>query len=170
MRRRWCCFLLATLVALAFAAEQEELRQQEVREDVEMVNVIVGYKDPNDGYTTLSHEGWKGWALKSEFKRTNAITMTIPASQLASLQDDEIVDYVAINDKVVPYGETIPWGIPAVQADSPAIPLPDPVNNGDCFKICIVDSGVDPNHPDIVSLPEESFSLFFWKEYTILLT
>jgi len=144
MKRR-CYLLLASLVALATAAAAAD--QEERRDDVEMVQVIIGVKE-TDAVTTFSNV--KGGHLKSQFKRTNAFTMTIPADELDSLEHDDRYAYVAVDSENVPFAETMSWGIPATQANSPNIPLPDPT--GDCFKICIVDSGVNLNHPDIVSL------------------
>jgi serine protease len=73
--------------------------------------------------------------------------MNIPVTQWADLEDDPSVVYVEEDTKSYLLSETVPWGIVAVQGTDPAIPLPDRSN--ECFKICVIDTGLLVSHDDI---------------------
>jgi subtilisin family serine protease len=59
-------------------------------------------------------------------------------------------------------GERVPWGIPVIQADRTEVPLPD--LSEECFKFCIVDTGMMVDHPDI---PFEKGVNVMGKEFSI---
>jgi hypothetical protein len=140
------CFLLVFMLADGRLQSQSNGRGLQVDDNDDNVNVIVGYKNraamPNI-------EGRKPLNNVRQFERTNAVAMQIPVSELDSLQNDPDVAYVEEDSMVHLFAETIPWGIPAIQADTTIIPRPN--TNSDCFKICIVDSGLLVRHSDIVS-------------------
>lgn len=107
--------------------------------DDDSVDVIVGYKNRAAMPSSKSRH----------FERTNAVAMQIPVGELDTLKNDPNVAYVEEDTVVHLFAEKVPWGIPAIQADTLLIPRP---NTDDvCFKICIVDSGLLVRHPDIVS-------------------
>jgi hypothetical protein len=139
-------FLLVFRLADGRLQSQSKGRGLEGDDNDDAVNVIVGYKNraaiPN-------FEGRRPLSSIRQFDRTNAVAMQIPVSELDSLQDDPDVAYVEEDSMVHLFAEKIPWGIPAIQADTTIIPRPNTTN--DCFKICIVDSGLLVRHPDIVS-------------------
>jgi hypothetical protein len=142
------CFLLVS--RLANGQLRVESRYEggdlEVADNGAYVSVIVGYK-------TRAAMGKFGdrRVLRSvrHFERMNAIAMQIPVSELDSLRNDPDVAFVEEDTMVHLFAEEVPWGIPAIQADTPIIPRP--YLDNDCFKICIVDSGLLVRHPDIVS-------------------
>jgi hypothetical protein len=90
------------------------------------------------------------WALSNvrQFERINAAAVQIPVSELDSLHNDSDVAYVEEDTMMHLFAEEVSWGISAVQADTW---IPRPSSDNDCFKICIVDSGLLVRHPDIVS-------------------
>jgi hypothetical protein len=133
-------FLLVFRLADGRLQSQSNGRGIKVDDNDDAVNVIVGYK--NRAAMPLSNV--------RQFERTNAVAMQIPISELDSLQDDPDVAYVEEDSIVHLFAEKIPWGIPAIQAHTTIIPRPNTTN--DCFKICIIDSGLLVRHPDIVSL------------------
>jgi hypothetical protein len=139
-------FLLAFRLVDGRLQSQSDGRGLQVDDNDDVVDVIVGYKNraamPN-------FEGRMPSSNVRQFDRTNAVAMQIPISELNSLQDDPDVAYVEEDSIMHLFAETIPWGIPAIQAHTTLIPRPNTTD--DCFKICIVDSGLLVRHPDIVS-------------------
>jgi len=74
--------------------------------------------------------------------------MTVTESQWKELEQDPDVAYVQEDGIAYPLrSEWIPWGIKAIQGNSHKIPLPD--RSKPCFRVCVVDSGLMPEHPDI---------------------
>jgi hypothetical protein len=126
----------------------------DVDDNDDYVSVIVGYKTR----AAMAKFGdMRAVSNVRQFERTNAVAMQIPVRELDSFQKDPDVDSVEEDTMVHLFAEEVSWGIPAIQADTPSIPLPN--SDNDCFKICIVDSGLLVRHPDIVSLFVRSLRL-----------
>jgi len=137
--------LILVFSVVRFAVSAEDEQERLLQSDT--VKVIIGLKDDP---STSPAFGEEFKSIKSEFQRANAITKTILVSEFATYENDPNVDYIEIDHPVKQFAEETPWGIAAVQADVPMlIPLSDP--NEDCFKICIIDSGLLVAHPDLVS-------------------
>jgi subtilisin family serine protease len=95
--------------------------------------------------------------VKQEIFGTNAVAIEVPVSALQGLKNNPNVEYVEEDHKRYPFalttpstgnpyltGQAVPYGIKLVQADL----LPDTyVGNR---KVCIIDSGIDRNHEDLV--------------------
>jgi len=117
----------------------------------ELINVVVGYTDT--AFTEQASSTFTSFRsiVQTQFKRTNAVAMSITVEEWSELEQDPTVTYIEKDSMVYPQsnGEEIPWGIEAVQGTSFDIPLPDVEN--DCFKVCVIDSGLMVSHPDIVS-------------------
>jgi len=125
-------------------------------EEPRIVNVIVGYKSRNKIPITVTAACEKKNSLRSYYKRTAAVAVSVPADELDAIDNDEDVLYVEEDLRVFPHSETVPWGIQAIQASQPysakTIPLPQSNNKdvGCRIKVCVVDSGLFVDHPDIV--------------------
>jgi hypothetical protein len=135
-------------------AEQKHERGRRSNSNVEMVNVVVGMKPAKhqEVLSTMTHEDGTVMTIDvgTIFRRTHAVTMSVPASQVEALLQNPNVHFVEADAMAYPHAETQSWGLRAVQADSATIPLPS--TTSPCLKICIVDSGLMVDHPDIVSL------------------
>jgi len=124
-------------------------------EEPRIVNVIVGYKSRNKIPITVTAACEKKNSLRSYYKRTAAVAVSVPADELDAIDNDEDVLYVEEDLRVFPHSETVPWGIQAIQASQPysakTIPLPQSNNKdvGCRIKVCVVDSGLFVDHPDI---------------------
>jgi hypothetical protein len=124
---------------------------------VDMIRVVVLYRE----YESLPIPGVNdSYKLLSQFQRTRAQVLIIPLDDLEiwrsrpdvlSVEPDYLVYPQQFTvDALNPQGETIPYAISLIQADDPRIPLADTTT--DCFRICIVDSGVSLPHPDLVRI------------------
>jgi hypothetical protein len=137
----------------------------------EMVNVIIGYKTDSQFSTarqamlsrsasvgvssTDSKVAWPpGLLILNKFSRIDAEIVRIARKDIPMLLNDDAVAFVEEDGEMHLLAETIPWGIPTIQADDPSIPPPDIANyrSGEsCFKICIIDAGMELGHIDLVS-------------------
>jgi hypothetical protein len=157
-----CLFLVSRLANGQLPVEfQEALYKGEglefddnVDDNDNYVSVIVGYRNQA---AVAKFGDLRASGNVRQFKKMNAVTMHIPLSELASLQNDPDVAYVEEDTMVHLFAEEESWGIPVIQADTQSIPRPN--SDSDCFKICIVDSGLLVRHPDIVSPFVRSFCL-----------
>ena len=96
-------------------------------------------------------------SVKHEIFGTNAMAIEVPQSALQGLKNNPNVEYVEEDHIRYPFalttpstgnpyltGQAVPYGIKLVQADQ----LPD-TNVGN-RKVCIIDSGIDRAHEDLV--------------------
>ena len=97
--------------------------------------------------------------VTTRLERSNAVALTVSKELLNELLMDPNVDFIERDHLDYPQyedyyldstnGEVKSWGIKATQAHSAKIP--NAVISTPCFKICVVDSGLFVDHPDIVS-------------------
>jgi hypothetical protein len=79
----------------------------------------------------------------------DAIIVEMDEALVNTLSQDENIAYVEKDSLTYLMTETIPWGIPAIQANEATAPPPDPPSP--CFNICVVDSGFSVGHEDLAS-------------------
>jgi hypothetical protein len=144
----FCALLAVSHGRLRESESRRTLQQDDTSDGEEMMNVIVKYKD------TVNRSSARypmGGILKKRYHRVNAAAFSIPLSEMSALQNDPDVEYVEEDQMLYRSAfESVGYQIPAVQANTTRIPLPDP--SADCFNICVIDSGLLIGHPDIVSL------------------
>ena len=120
--------------------------------------VIVKFKDgtANSANMKSAVAAAKG-TVKHEIFGMNAMAIEVPLSALKGLKNNPNVEYVEEDQIRYPFaltspstgnpylsGQSVPYGIKQVQADL----LPD-TNSGN-RKVCIIDSGIDRAHEDLV--------------------
>lgn len=107
----------------------------------------------DDRYIIKFKEG-KGPAVKAmmennggrsalALEKRNAMAANLPAKALNALRNNPNVDYVEQDVKRYPMAETVPFGIPMVQADQ----VSDAMAGNQ--TVCIIDSGYDIAHEDL---------------------
>ncbi|MDF0534789.1 S8 family serine peptidase [Shewanella sp. A32] len=85
----------------------------------------------------------QGAKLELDLAKHNAAAFTLPAQALAGLSHNPNVEYVEPDVKRYPMSQTVPYGIPMVQADQ----VSD--SQAGNMKVCIIDSGYDYYHEDL---------------------
>jgi hypothetical protein len=176
------------LVGLTNANHYNNTSARFLQDGTEYVRVVVGLNPSRrDHDSTIHHIGLRAGSLNwdngtavtktgntaasfreyfagrrvYEFKRSPAIAVTVPVSEIDSILALPEVEYVEEDALVrgfqVDYDEreTTPWGIGAVQGQyDKQIQLPTGKGKGNerdpnCFAVCVVDSGILP-HEDLV--------------------
>ena len=94
-----------------------------------------------------------GGSIALELPGHQAFAANIPAAAVAGLSHNPNVDYIEEDAIRHPSGETVPYGIDAVQArdvwDANRDGIVDTnASTGAGIKVCIIDSGLDATHPD----------------------
>jgi hypothetical protein len=141
------------LVTTSSSVLEDTGRQEEI------INVIVGFKE--DKHTFLQGQSPShsqvAWPTElpvvRKFSRINAEVVRVSRTDMHLLANDPNVAFVEEDRKMVHCSETVPWGIPAIQANGTKVPAPDKQNfdpDEKCFNICIVDGGFALGHPDLV--------------------
>lgn len=81
----------------------------------------------------------------------NAAAARIPAQALAGLQNHPSIDYIERDPPRYPMAETVPYGVPMVQADPTGTDGNRLGPGGNERMVCIIDSGYDFGHEDLPS-------------------
>lgn len=114
------------------------------------VNVVITLKEDTPLQEFIDRLPFFGATLTVTFRRTHAVAVTMPEELVDLLELDSQVESIEDDSPVTSFSETIPWGVSAVQGHDSSIPAP--VDTGSCFSICVIDTGLQVSHPDIVSL------------------
>ena len=103
---------------------------------------IVKYKNGKGPATSAAVRANGGRAAQAMEKHA-AMAAYLPAHAAKALANNPNVEYVELDVKRYPMAETVPFGIPMVQADQ----LMD--NSTGNQTVCIIDSGYDIGHQDL---------------------
>ncbi|NVK40313.1 MAG: S8 family serine peptidase [Oceanospirillaceae bacterium] len=88
------------------------------------------------------------------FDNLNAFSATLPAKALEALSKRQDVVLIEEDPKRYPMSEEVPYGVEMVQA--PDVWLGSstvPPITGAGIEVCVIDSGIDVNHPEFSSTP-----------------
>jgi hypothetical protein len=141
--------LVLVLDARLYGPYDERLLEQE---SPGWIDVIVTLKDDCLLQEFADRLDFFDAKLNVKIHRTNSLALSISLEFLPLLELDACVAQVGEDPDIQSLSETIPWGIPVVLTENRNIPVPSP--SGKCFKICVIDSGLFVDHPDIVSLQQ----------------
>lgn len=118
------------------------------------IRIIVKYKDKLVKANTedLLAQGAK---IEHTYDAINAVSVTIPINKVGKIKADSNVEYVEIDheatilgfpaDEIVDYAQIVPWGVQKIRA--PEVHATG--NRGAGIKVCVIDTGIDYNHPDL---------------------
>lgn len=115
--------------------------------------VLLGFK-PGAAAEVQSAVTAAGGRIVADLSEVNGMAVRVPAAAVAQLQRNPNVEFVeddapryafarASRTSLTTAGQTLPYGIPLVQADKVSDSLASD------RKLCIVDSGVDLTHEDL---------------------
>ena len=142
-----CLFAVILLTASADASTGRFSRSRRLEG---YVNVVITLKEETSLQEFIDRLSFFGATLTVSFRRTHALAVTMPEELIGLLELDSQVESIEDDSPFTSFAETIPWGVTAVQGHDSSIP--PPVETGNCFNICVIDTGVQVSHPDIVSL------------------
>jgi len=108
--------------------------------------VWVVYKDGGKGAIASALRGANA-EIHYEMDNLNAYVASMPSAAVRGLSRNPNIDYIEADVKRYPLGETVPYGITAVQA----LEVSDAQAGN--RTICIIDSGIDLGHPEFVNQP-----------------
>jgi serine protease len=103
---------------------------------------IVGFRDEASARAELRA---KGATVALELRGIGAAAVMLPAQAVAALQASSAFEYVEVDDIREPYAQAVPYGITMTQIDQVWA-----TTRGGGKKVCVIDSGVNVNHEDLV--------------------
>ncbi len=86
-----------------------------------------------------------GGSVKHEYKFMNVAHVTLPESAAYALSKTPNVAFVEENQIAYAIGQTVPWGIPHIKADT----VQSTGVTGSGVKVAILDTGIDATHEDL---------------------
>ena len=101
---------------------------------------IVSFLDAAKGRSALRAAGA---SVLRELPNQGAVAAHIPARALKGLLRNPNIEYIEVDALRYPMSETVPWGIPTIEAD-----LLNDANTGSTV-VCIIDSGYSNGHEDL---------------------
>jgi serine protease len=110
---------------------------------------IVSFLDNAKGRSALRAAGAN---VLRELPNQGAVAAHIPARALKGLMRNPSIEYVEVDALRYPMSETVPWGIPTIQAD-----LLTDADTGNTM-VCIIDSGYSNGHEDLPTLTADDTS------------
>jgi len=125
--------LIALLAAAVFASVAQAAKPDPDR-------YIVSFLDTAKGRSALKAAGA---SVLRELPNQGAVAARIPARALKGLMRNPGIEYIEVDALRYPMSETVPWGIPTIQAD-----LLSDANTGETM-VCIIDSGYSNGHEDL---------------------
>jgi subtilisin family serine protease len=134
--------LLALAACNAPSADPADQTGQIGDELASQVRMIVGFgPDQAAGRAALASANAK---VVLELPSVGAAAVTLPARAVAALQNNPNIEYIEEDAPRYPTSQTIPYGITLTQSDQ----VWATTTGGK--KVCIIDSGVNINHEDLV--------------------
>ncbi|MEJ2523708.1 MAG: S8 family serine peptidase [Gammaproteobacteria bacterium] len=135
--------VVAALAAVIAVAGQPAYAAPPDDKGADRARVYVAYKDGQRGPAQRALAA-VGAEVHHDFPGLGAYAASIPAVAREALARNPAVAYVEEDPKRYPMAQTVPYGIPMVQADQVDAP-----SGGGGAMVCIIDSGYDGGHPDL---------------------
>lgn len=86
-----------------------------------------------------------GGKVKHQYKYMNVLHVTLPEQAVNALQNNPNVAFVEADGTMEAIGQTTPWGIPHIEADT----VQSTGVTGSGVKVAILDTGIDASHEDL---------------------
>src|ERR1035438_5698946 len=138
---RKLALLLLLTAALGFSADRKVSRDLAALPPDQQVTVIIRYAHPPEARHHLNI-AQRGGRLQRNLELVNSVVYTLPASALASLENDPDVAYVSPDR---PVAATLDYANPAI---TPNIARQYGWD-GTGVTVAVIDSGIMDNHPDL---------------------
>ncbi|WP_423746511.1 S8 family peptidase [Haladaptatus sp. SPP-AMP-3] len=108
----------------------------------DLVRVNIGYKDTEGRKFALDASK----SVHQDFS-FDALSVELPKQALDRLRSRSELRYVEEDRKMYALAESLPWGVDRIDAEQAQLSG----YNGSGADIAILDTGIDPNHPDLYS-------------------
>jgi len=132
--------ILCTAVVLAFSGAAFAAQPDADR-------VILKFKPGSRG-TVESAVVAAGGRVHLQISGMDAMAASVPATALNGLRNNPNIEYVEQDPARYPMAQTVPYGVPMVQADEAVGVGAD----GNGIKVCVIDSGIKQNHEDFAGV------------------
>ncbi len=115
---------------------------------------IIKFKDYSKRSQVISAASGK---VARELPEQAASAVYLPDAAVQAMAQNPNVEYIEVDQRRQPSGQTSPYGISMVQANDPAF-----TNAAGSTKVCIIDSGFYAGHGDLQGLPVTGQSGTSW--------
>jgi len=140
--------LIALLAAAVFAGAAQAAQPDPDR-------YIVSFLDSAKGRSALKATGA---SVLRELPNQGAVAAHIPARALKGLMRNPSIEYIEVDALRYPMSQTVPWGIPTIQADRFTDPNSGLSADTTNTMVCIIDSGYSNGHEDLPVLDSSDTS------------
>jgi subtilisin family serine protease len=134
----------------------------------EKIRVFVKFKPGAKGNAKKAVEGFGG-EIHYTFDGLDALAVSVPPQALKGLDNNPNIVFTELDHVVNPVGfktadhiqrvlaQAVPYGLAKVQASDAWALLGGTPNRGKGIKVCVIDSGVDKDHEDLVGLNVDGY-------------
>jgi len=140
-RNALCTAMVLAFSGAAFAAQPDADR------------VILKFKPGSRG-NVENAVGAAGGRVHLQISGMDAMAVSVPAAALNGLRNNPNIEYVEPDAPRYPVAQTVPYGVPMVQADEAVGVGAD----GTGIKVCVIDSGIKQNHEDFAGVSMNGYA------------
>lgn len=119
-------------------------------------NYMVMFHPAADRVGLIKAAGIAQANIKHEFKLLPVLQLKMNAKQAENLARNPLVQFVEKDAEAQALAQTVPWGIPKVQATT----AHSSGYTGNGIKVAILDTGIDSSHPDLSANVKGGYSVF----------
>jgi subtilisin len=105
--------------------------------------VMIGFENMPGAADVAAVEA-AGGIVRAQYSHFPVLGVEVPVEALNGLRNNPRVRYVELDQLRFADAQTLPWGIDHVEAD-----LAWPTTQGEGSKVAVLDTGGDPDHPDL---------------------
>lgn len=137
----------AVSAALAVTLASTVIANEEARNPPDPNRYIIQFKPGTKGAAEATLSSARA-AIHYDLPIANAFAATIPAEALAGLARNPNIELIEPDAIRYPMAETVPYGVPMVQANQAVASGWD----GTGIKVCVIDSGIKADHEDFAGI------------------
>ncbi len=148
----WVLFLGVTFLGGLLGPSQAQRPFEEVRNDIIPDRFIVVLRDEVRNPRFVADDITRFYGLSRGHVYTRALkgfSAFIPPGLLGAVQGDPDVAFVEPDRRVYAIQQTLPTGVDRIDVDQNATAKVDGVDERVDVDIAIIDTGIDPTHPDL---------------------
>lgn len=147
------CIPIMEKLGLVSPTNEKQLSPEKGGPPDGLVKVLIGFKEKPGPPEQAMVKG-AGGQIKYTYHIVDAIAASIPEKAIEALRKNPNVTHVELDGEIFAIDDLLPWGVNRIDAEE----VHTSGNKGEGVNVAILDTGIDPYHPDLSIEGGENFS------------